>query len=262
MDDVVNNETVKSGEESSQKVTAISESNSQGSGSGYNTGDNGSGDNTGAKPADIVTKSEDDNSPNDTGSGNIGGSNTTGSVTELNPEIMQIDVTYKNVSNDQTVTDSCNNNCNELSRDTPPDVTSISSDTPPDVASISSDTPPIVASISSDTPPIVASIYSDRPPNVTSISSDTPPNVASISSDTPPIVASITSGMPPNVASIGFHKDPDCTECTLSRADPTPNDLIMCLHALKYSGQGWEYSTEPPFWADEHWVYNKKSNSY
>ncbi len=55
----------------------------------------------------------------------------------------------------------------------------------------------------------------------------------------------------------GLDKDPDCTECTLSRVDPTPNDLVMYLHALNYSGQGWEYCTEPPYWADENWIPNE-----
>lgn len=29
-------------------------------------------------------------------------------------------------------------------------------------------------------------------------------------------------------------KDPDCTECQMSRPDPTPSDLVMFLHALSY----------------------------
>ena len=50
--------------------------------------------------------------------------------------------------------------------------------------------------------------------------------------------------------------DPDCTECNIHRPDPTPNDFIMYLHALKYSGHDWEYSTEYPEWAHKDWKYN------
>ena len=51
--------------------------------------------------------------------------------------------------------------------------------------------------------------------------------------------------------------DPDCTECNIHRPDPTPNDFIMYLHALKYSGHDWEYSTEYPEWAHKDWKYNE-----
>ena len=45
--------------------------------------------------------------------------------------------------------------------------------------------------------------------------------------------------------------DPDCTECHSHHSDPTPNDLVMYLHALKYQGEDWEFSTEVPEWAQE-----------
>lgn len=45
--------------------------------------------------------------------------------------------------------------------------------------------------------------------------------------------------------------DPDCTECHTHHSDPTPNDLVMYLHALKYQGEDWEFSTEVPEWAQE-----------
>lgn len=47
--------------------------------------------------------------------------------------------------------------------------------------------------------------------------------------------------------------DPDCTECHTYHSDPTPNDLVMYLHALKYQGEDWEFSTEVPEWAQEDW---------
>ena len=56
-------------------------------------------------------------------------------------------------------------------------------------------------------------------------------------------------------------KDPDCTECQLSRSDPAPSDLIMYLHALNYSGEGWEYSTDRPHWASKDWTYHSNSNT-
>lgn len=69
-------------------------------------------------------------------------------------------------------------------------------------------------------------------------------------------------------------RDPDCTECSLVHPDPTPDQLIMYLHALRYTvsnsnthcmctysvhvqicspshtqGPDWQYSTELPSWA-------------
>ena len=49
-------------------------------------------------------------------------------------------------------------------------------------------------------------------------------------------------------------KDPDCTECFLYRADPTLQQLMMCLHAASYSGPGWEYVAPTPSWASDEWV--------
>lgn len=58
-------------------------------------------------------------------------------------------------------------------------------------------------------------------------------------------------------SSLVFPKDPSCTECGLSRSDPTSDELMMYLHALQYSGDGWEYKTEPPSWADTNWTLQK-----
>ncbi|XP_078699317.1 pseudouridylate synthase RPUSD2-like [Branchiostoma floridae x Branchiostoma belcheri] len=48
--------------------------------------------------------------------------------------------------------------------------------------------------------------------------------------------------------------DPICDECKVSRRDPTPEELVMYLHALSYEGEGWGYKTPPPKWASEDWV--------
>ncbi|KAK5857430.1 hypothetical protein PBY51_010678 [Eleginops maclovinus] len=49
-------------------------------------------------------------------------------------------------------------------------------------------------------------------------------------------------------------KDHLCSECKLDRADPTEKELIMYLHALRYKGPDFEYSTRLPVWAKEDWV--------
>ncbi|XP_029982654.1 pseudouridylate synthase RPUSD2 [Sphaeramia orbicularis] len=45
-----------------------------------------------------------------------------------------------------------------------------------------------------------------------------------------------------------------CSECKLVRPDPTEKELIMYLHALRYKGPEFEYSTRLPDWAKEDWV--------
>ncbi|XP_070698367.1 pseudouridylate synthase RPUSD2 [Pempheris klunzingeri] len=45
-----------------------------------------------------------------------------------------------------------------------------------------------------------------------------------------------------------------CSECQLVRPDPTEKELIMYLHALRYKGPDFEYSTRLPDWAKEDWV--------
>ncbi|XP_029316770.1 pseudouridylate synthase RPUSD2 [Cottoperca gobio] len=49
-------------------------------------------------------------------------------------------------------------------------------------------------------------------------------------------------------------RDALCTECKLERRDPTEKELIMYLHALRYKGPDFEYSTPLPDWAKEDWV--------
>nr|XP_061799014.1 pseudouridylate synthase RPUSD2-like [Nerophis lumbriciformis] len=51
-----------------------------------------------------------------------------------------------------------------------------------------------------------------------------------------------------------FPKDPLCSECKLIRADPTEKELIMYLHALRYKGPDFEYSTQLPEWAKDDWL--------
>lgn len=48
-------------------------------------------------------------------------------------------------------------------------------------------------------------------------------------------------------------RDSLCSECKLVRPDPTEKDLIMYLHALRYKGPDFEYSTRLPDWAKEDW---------
>ncbi|KAM6968609.1 pseudouridylate synthase RPUSD2 [Tautogolabrus adspersus] len=78
----------------------------------------------------------------------------------------------------------------------------------------------------------------------------------------------LTSLQPPPTNSNGnqreaaelTHKDPPgtrdllCSECKLVRPDPTEKELIMYLHALRYKGPDFEYSTPLPDWAKEDWV--------
>ena len=43
--------------------------------------------------------------------------------------------------------------------------------------------------------------------------------------------------------------DPHCAECKVKYRPPPKDTLVMFLHALKYSGEDWSYSTELPSWA-------------
>ncbi|KAJ7344846.1 hypothetical protein JRQ81_000796 [Phrynocephalus forsythii] len=47
--------------------------------------------------------------------------------------------------------------------------------------------------------------------------------------------------------------DPLCDECRIIRPDPSPNDLVMYLHALRYKGAEFEYCSKMPAWAHEDW---------
>ncbi|KAL8589918.1 hypothetical protein ACOMHN_024005 [Nucella lapillus] len=47
--------------------------------------------------------------------------------------------------------------------------------------------------------------------------------------------------------------DPQCESCRLRYIDPKPSDLLLYLHALRYKGPGWDYSTPLPEWAADQW---------
>ncbi|XP_041703171.2 RNA pseudouridylate synthase domain-containing protein 2 [Coregonus clupeaformis] len=49
-------------------------------------------------------------------------------------------------------------------------------------------------------------------------------------------------------------KDPLCGECKIVRPDPTEKELVMYLHALRYKGPDFEYSTRLPDWAKDDWI--------
>nr|XP_048710350.1 pseudouridylate synthase RPUSD2 isoform X2 [Caretta caretta] len=48
-------------------------------------------------------------------------------------------------------------------------------------------------------------------------------------------------------------KDPLCEECKIVRQDPSPRELVMYLHALRYKGAEFEYNSKMPDWALEDW---------
>ncbi|NXP73977.1 RUSD2 protein, partial [Ramphastos sulfuratus] len=48
-------------------------------------------------------------------------------------------------------------------------------------------------------------------------------------------------------------KDPLCLECRITRRDPSPKELVMYLHALRYKGAEFEYCSKMPQWAMEDW---------
>ncbi|XP_053545742.1 pseudouridylate synthase RPUSD2 [Bombina bombina] len=54
--------------------------------------------------------------------------------------------------------------------------------------------------------------------------------------------------------SIQGSKDILCGECRIVRPDPSPKDLIMYLHALRYKGTEFEFSAAMPVWAKKDWA--------
>ncbi|XP_020651447.3 pseudouridylate synthase RPUSD2 [Pogona vitticeps] len=48
--------------------------------------------------------------------------------------------------------------------------------------------------------------------------------------------------------------DPLCDECKIVRPDPSPKDLVMYLHALRYKGLEFDYCSKMPAWAQEDWT--------
>ncbi|XP_056624318.1 RNA pseudouridylate synthase domain-containing protein 2 isoform X2 [Triplophysa dalaica] len=59
---------------------------------------------------------------------------------------------------------------------------------------------------------------------------------------------------PKTTKSDAFVRDHLCGECKIVRPDPAEKDLVMFLHALRYKGLDFEYSTRLPDWAKEDWV--------
>lgn len=50
--------------------------------------------------------------------------------------------------------------------------------------------------------------------------------------------------------------DENCLECKTKYKDPNPEQLVMYLHALKYTGPNWHYETPLPYWAEETFEYS------
>lgn len=50
--------------------------------------------------------------------------------------------------------------------------------------------------------------------------------------------------------------DENCLECKMKYKDPNPEQLVMYLHALKYTGPNWHYETPLPYWAEENFEYS------
>ncbi|KAK7498904.1 hypothetical protein BaRGS_00009996 [Batillaria attramentaria] len=47
--------------------------------------------------------------------------------------------------------------------------------------------------------------------------------------------------------------DASCESCRLHYIDPQPQDLVLYLHALRYKGPTWDFSSKLPDWADADW---------
>lgn len=65
-----------------------------------------------------------------------------------------------------------------------------------------------------------------------------------------------TNGSPAEVGQTSppGRRDQLCRECGLLRPDPTVTELTMYLHALRYKGPDFQYSTRLPDWAKEEWL--------
>ena len=56
-----------------------------------------------------------------------------------------------------------------------------------------------------------------------------------------------------DLCSTSQYIDKHCYECKFNYKDPQPEDLVMYLHALCYTGPGWSYKTDMPAWAKPDW---------
>jgi len=54
--------------------------------------------------------------------------------------------------------------------------------------------------------------------------------------------------------------DSNCYECSSRLRDPNSSELVMFLHALRYSGPNWVFQTSLPFWAESHYKISKSSS--
>ena len=56
--------------------------------------------------------------------------------------------------------------------------------------------------------------------------------------------------------------DPTCKDCVQPTRDPNTQELVMFLHALRYSGPDFDFSTPLPDWAEETWSEEEKYKLY
>ncbi|XP_041375381.1 RNA pseudouridylate synthase domain-containing protein 2-like [Gigantopelta aegis] len=47
--------------------------------------------------------------------------------------------------------------------------------------------------------------------------------------------------------------DVNCDRCKKKYTNPSPEEMMLYLHALKYKGPNWEYTTDLPEWAKDDW---------
>eukprot|EP01137_Pigoraptor_chileana_P018518 Opistho-2@78129 len=69
------------------------------------------------------------------------------------------------------------------------------------------------------------------------------------------VIHSFTAAPSDNAASVDgrpdFPRDANCVECCANRRLPRTDELCIWLHAMRYSGPGFDFSTPLPAWAAE-----------
>ncbi|XP_051833049.1 pseudouridylate synthase RPUSD2 [Antechinus flavipes] len=88
-----------------------------------------------------------------------------------------------------------------------------------------------------------------KEPSTTTRGPEEPNQTTSLDLDT----AELTPGETAGSGLKDKKMDPLCEECRLVRQDPLPQELVMYLHALRYKGPGFEYSSPMPAWAQDDW---------
>ncbi|EDV26051.1 uncharacterized protein TRIADDRAFT_1807, partial [Trichoplax adhaerens] len=63
------------------------------------------------------------------------------------------------------------------------------------------------------------------------------------------IQASEDVNQSPMVSPLENNVHQDCVECRLTYKDPTPEEMVLWLHALKYKGPDWEFEAKLPEWS-------------